>query len=151
MNRIHPAGKPAPCSFERIYFSRGSDCDIYRERKELGRLLTESILKSVDGDLEHTIFSFIPNTAEIAYYGMVQGVREWLDKQKSDLICGQKDTLTCDEIRKILSREVRTEKLAIKDIKLRTFIAEGNSRNDLAPMFTTRLTVPCAKGWIRWW
>ena len=132
LNRIHPAGKPAPCSFERIYFSRGSDCDIYRERKELGRLLTESILKSVDGDLEHTIFSFIPNTAEIAYYGMVQGVREWLDKQKSDLICGQKDTLTCDEIRKILSREVRTEKLAIKDIKLRTFIAEGNSRNDLA-------------------
>lgn len=132
LSQIHKAVKVAPCSFERIYFSRGSDCDIYRERKELGRLLTDAILKSVGYDLDHTIFSFIPNTAEIAYYGMLQGLAGWLDKQKSEMICEKKDTLTCGQIREILAKQVRTEKLAIKDIKLRTFIAEGNSRNDLA-------------------
>ena len=132
LSQIHPVEQATPCSFERIYFSRGSDCDIYRERKELGRLLTDAILKSVDYDVEHSIFSFIPNTAEIAYYGMMQGLEEWLDKRKSELICERKDSLTCEQIREILSRQIRTEKLAIKDIKLRTFIAEGNSRNDLA-------------------
>lgn len=132
LRQIHQAEHISPCSFERIYFSRGSDCDIYRERKELGRLLTEAILKSVGHDIEHTIFSFIPNTAEIAYYGMMQGLESWLDKQKSELICQRKDSLTCEQIREILARQIRTEKLAIKDIKLRTFIAEGNSRNDLA-------------------
>lgn len=132
LNQIHQAEHITPCSFERIYFSRGSDCDIYRERKELGRLLTDAILKSVGYDTEHTIFSFIPNTAEIAYYGMMQGLEAWLDKQKSEWICEKKDSLTCEQIRKILGRQIRTEKLAIKDIKLRTFIAEGNSRNDLA-------------------
>lgn len=132
LSLIHKAENITPCSFERIYFSRGSDCDIYRERKELGRLLTEDILKSVGYDTEHTIFSFIPNTAEVAYYGMMQGLEGWLDKQKSEMICAKKDSLTCGQIREILARQVRTEKLAIKDIKLRTFIAEGNSRNDLA-------------------
>lgn len=132
LQQIHRAEHVTPCSFERIYFSRGSDSDIYRERKELGRLLTDTILKTVGYDLDHTIFSFIPNTAEIAYYGMMQGLESWLDKQKSELICEQKDILNCNQIREIVAKQVRTEKLAIKDIKLRTFIAEGNSRNDLA-------------------
>ena len=132
LKQIHQAEHVTPCSFERIYFSRGSDCDIYRERKELGRLLTDTILKTVGYDLDRTIFSFIPNTAEIAYYGMMQGLESWLDKQKSELICEQKGLLNCNQIREILAKQVRTEKLAIKDIKLRTFIAEGNSRNDLA-------------------
>lgn len=132
LSQIHKAVKVSPCSFERIYFSRGSDCDIYRERKELGRLLTLPILKSVDYDIDHTIFSFIPNTAEIAYYGMMQGLGAWLDQRKSEMICERKDRLTADQVREILAKQIRTEKLAIKDIKLRTFIAEGNSRNDLA-------------------
>ena len=132
LSQIHPALNVMPCSFERIYFSRGSDCDIYKERKELGRLLTEDILKQVGYDLDHTVFSFIPNTAEIAYYGMMQGLEAWLDRQKCEMICEQKDLLTCGQIREILAKQVRTEKLAIKDIKLRTVIAEGNSRNDLA-------------------
>lgn len=132
LSQIHTAAQITPCSFERIYFSRGSDCDIYRERKELGRLLTGTILKSVGYDIEHTIFSFIPNTAEIAYYGMMQGLEAWLDQQKSEMICAKKEQLSCGQIREILSKQIRTEKLAIKDIKLRTFIAEGNSRNDLA-------------------
>lgn len=132
LSRIHPAVRVTPCSFERIYFSRGSDCDIYRERKELGRLLTEKILRSVGYDIEHTIFSFIPNTAEIAYYGMMQGLEAWLDEQKCEAICSQKEQLSCGQIREILAKKIRTEKLAIKDIKLRTFIAEGGSRNDLA-------------------
>ena len=132
VSTIHRAEKVTPCSFERIYFSRGSDCDIYRERKELGRLLTEDILKSVGYDVEHAIFSFIPNTAEIAYYGMMHGLEVWLNEQKSKLICESDGQLSGEQIREILSKRIRTEKLAIKDIKLRTFIAEGNSRNDLA-------------------
>ena len=131
LSTIHQPVNVTPCSFERIYFSRGSDCDIYRERKELGRLLTEDILKSVGYDIDHTIFSFIPNTAEIAYYGMMQGLKTWLDRKKADQICG-KMMINDQEIREILKKQIRTEKLAIKDIKLRTFIAEGNSRNDLA-------------------
>lgn len=129
---LHRADRVTPCSFERIYFSRGSDCDIYRERKELGRLLTPAILKSVEYDIDHTIFSFIPNTAEIAYYGMMQGLKSWLDQRKCEMICRKKGLLTDSQIGEILSKQIHTEKLAIKDIKLRTFIAEGNSRNDLA-------------------
>lgn len=132
LSTIHKSSGITPCSFERIYFSRGSDCDIYRERKELGRLLAADILKNVGYDIDHTIFSFIPNTAEIAYYGMLQGLESWLDQQKCTMICEQKELLNCGQIREILAKKIRTEKLAIKDIKLRTFIAEGNSRNDLA-------------------
>lgn len=132
LSTIHQSARITPCSFERIYFSRGSDCDIYRERKELGRLLAADILKNVGYDIDHTIFSFIPNTAEIAYYGMLQGLESWLDQQKCTMICEQKELLNCGQIREILAKKIRTEKLAIKDIKLRTFIAEGNSRNDLA-------------------
>lgn len=103
---IAPKGNHA-CSFERIYFSRGSDCDIYRERKSLGEQLTPAIMKAIDGDMAHTVLSYIPNTAEVAFYGMVEGLRR-------------------------LDNNIRTEKVVWKDIKLRTFIAEGTERNDLA-------------------
>lgn len=120
------------CSFERIYFSRGSDVDIYKERKQLGQNLVPAILKSVDYDLNHTVFSFIPNTAEVAYFGMQEGLNAYLNKQKKEWIADRSHLLQEKELEQILSMRVRTEKVAIKDIKLRTFIAEGNSRNDLA-------------------
>ena len=107
----------APCSFERIYFSRGSDRDIYKERKKLGVLLTEPILKKVDYDIDHTVFSFIPNTAEVAYYGMIEGVEKYMDAHPE---------------KNYARRHPRIEKVAIKDIKLRTFIAQDNNRNNLA-------------------
>ena len=124
--------KNEACSFERIYFSRGSDRDIYNERKMLGKQLTESILKSVDYDLDHTVFSFIPNTSEVAYYGMVQGMTDYLISQKIKQITSGRNKLSEEELYRILSRHVRTEKVAIKDIKLRTFISETDTRNDLA-------------------
>ena len=120
------------CSFERIYFSRGSDVDIYRERKKLGENLVRPILKAVDYDLRHTVFSFIPNTAEVAYFGMQEGLNNYLNKLKKEWIADRSHLLQEEELEQILSMRVRTEKVAIKDIKLRTFIAEGNSRNDLA-------------------
>ncbi|MDD4591475.1 MAG: amidophosphoribosyltransferase, partial [Parabacteroides sp.] len=120
------------CSFERIYFSRGSDKDIYQERKKLGKNLVPAILKSIDNDLNHTVFSFIPNTAEVAYFGMMEGLNEYLNGLKKKWIAEHKQLLQDDELERILSMRVRSEKVAIKDIKLRTFIAEGNSRNDLA-------------------
>lgn len=120
------------CSFERIYFSRGSDVDIYKERKQLGRNLVPAILKSVEYDLDHTVFSFIPNTAEVAYFGMQEGLNAYLNKLKKEWIADRSHLLQEKELEQILSMRVRTEKVAIKDIKLRTFIAEGNSRNDLA-------------------
>ncbi len=122
----------AACSFERVYFSRGSDRDIYRERKELGRLLVPSILEAIDGDIDNTVFSFIPNTAEAAFYGMVAGFDDYLNKQKIQAIKQLRGNDTDEDLQRILSRRIRTEKVAWKDIKMRTFIAEGNSRNDLA-------------------
>ena len=122
----------APCSFERIYFSRGSDRDIYAERERLGELLVPSVLKVVDGDLQHTVFSYIPNTAEVAYYGLQNGLTKYLDAQKIKQIECLGHIPTHEELEAILSVRVRSEKVAWKDIKLRTFIAEGNSRNDLA-------------------
>lgn len=119
------------CSFERIYFSRGSDIDIYKERKQLGKNLVPQILKSIGGDLEHAVFSFIPNTAEVAYFGMIEGLNEYLNKIKAERIISGAD-LSKEEIETILQSRIRAEKVAIKDIKLRTFIAEGTSRNDLA-------------------
>ena len=120
------------CSFERIYFSRGSDVDIYRERKKLGENLVHPILKAVDYDLKHTVFSFIPNTAEVAYFGMQEGLNNYLNKLKKEWIADRSHLLQEEELDQILSMRVRAEKVAIKDIKLRTFIDEGNSRNDLA-------------------
>lgn len=122
----------APCSFERIYFSRGSDSDIYRERKELGKLLLPRILKSIDSDLRNTVFSFIPNTAEVAFYGMTQGLEEYMQEVRFKKIREKGEHATNDDLKRILAMKVRTEKVAIKDIKLRTFISEDKGRNDLA-------------------
>lgn len=120
------------CSFERIYFSRGSDVDIYRERKQLGKQLVEPILKAVGCDVKHTVFSFIPNTAETAFYGMLEGFDNYLNELKVKQIEALGHNPNHEELEKILSWRIRSEKVAIKDIKLRTFIAEGNSRDDLA-------------------
>lgn len=128
---IAPKEKKA-CSFERIYFSRGSDLDIYRERKMLGTQLVPSILEAVDQDLENTVFSYIPNTAEVAYYGMVDGLESHLNQEKIKRIKACNGSLNEENLQSILSQKVRFEKIAIKDIKLRTFIAEGDARNDLA-------------------
>ena len=124
--------KNSACSFERIYFSRGSDIDIYKERKKLGETLVPYVLKAVDNDLDHTVFSFIPNTAEVAYYGMLEELNNYLNGIKKKWIADKRHLFQEEELEQILSKRVRTEKVAIKDIKLRTFIAEGNSRNDLA-------------------
>ena len=120
------------CSFERIYFSRGSDVDIYKERKRLGEKLVPRILKAINNDIDHTVFSFIPNTAEVAFYGMLQGLDDYLNEEKVQQIAALGHHPDMEELEVILSRRIRSEKVAIKDIKLRTFIAEGNSRNDLA-------------------
>ena len=130
---IHPREKKA-CSFERIYFSRGSDCDIYKERKALGEQLTERIDMAVDGDLAHTVFSFIPNTAEVAFYGMLDGFKKKLNREKVEELYNltQDHQPTKEEIQEVLRPYIRSEKVALKDIKLRTFITEGNSRNELA-------------------
>lgn len=122
----------SPCSFERIYFSRGSDRDIYKERKKLGELLTPAVLKAIDNDTAHTVFSFIPNTAEVAFYGLLQGFKQHVHQKKIQKIQSLGHVPTADELEDILSESVRSEKVAWKDIKLRTFITEGNSRNDLA-------------------
>lgn len=134
IKQILPKLDNQKCSFERIYFSRGSDADIYKERKLLGKNLTEKILKAVDYDLDNTILSFIPNTAEVAYIGMCEGVDEYEKKLqcKEILKLDSHAPGFPDKIKEILNKRVRKEKIAIKDIKLRTFIAEGKSRNELA-------------------
>ena len=132
LTQINEPFDQSACSFERIYFSRGSDFDIYRERKRMGELLVEPILKAVDYDLEHTVFSYIPNTAEVAFYGMLEGFDNYLNLQKIKEIEALGHQPQHDDLVKILGKRIRSEKVAIKDIKLRTFIAEGNSRNDLA-------------------
>jgi len=120
------------CSFERIYFSRGSDRDIYRERKKLGEQLVPTILNAVDYDTEHTVFSFIPNTAEVAFYGMLGGFKRYMNEQKIKALQSLDHMPSYEELEQILHQYVRSEKIAWKDIKLRTFITEGASRNDLA-------------------
>lgn len=119
------------CSFERIYFSRGSDAEIYQERKQLGRLLMPRILSEINYDTENTVFSFIPNTAETSFYGMLEAAQDELNKQKNEAILKEKDTLTPERLQQIQAHKIRTEKLAIKDVKLRTFITEDSSRDDL--------------------
>lgn len=127
-------GDNARCSFERIYFSRGSDSDIYKERKELGRRIAPEVLRAVNNDINHTVLSFIPNTAEVAFIGMVEGFENYLNdlKVKQIMELNRRGTLSAGTVREIMDRKLRVEKVAIKDIKLRTFIAEGESRNDLA-------------------
>lgn len=132
IERILEQKGDSACSFERIYFSRGSDRDIYKERKKLGEQLTTPILKAVDYDVDHTVFSYIPNTAEVAYYGMLSGFKQYLNSTKIERIAALGHVPTKEELSAILSDYVRSEKIAWKDIKLRTFITEGNSRNDLA-------------------
>ena len=134
LTQILQPGVKKACSFERIYFSRGSDRDIYKERKALGEQLTERIGEAVDGDIAHTVFSFIPNTAEVAFYGMLDGFKKKLNHQKAQELfeLTQDHQPTIEEIKQVLRPYIRSEKVAIKDINLRTFITEGNSRNDLA-------------------
>lgn len=132
ISKILPAQNRKACSFERIYFSRGSDRDIYRERKALGNKLVPDILESINYDISNSVFSYIPNTAEVAFYGMVHGLNAHLNELKSREIRNHEGDLTPDFLYKLLSTSIRTEKVAIKDIKLRTFISEGNSRNELA-------------------
>jgi amidophosphoribosyltransferase len=126
---LEPLEKKA-CSFERIYFSRGSDQEIYKERKKLGRLLFPQIMKSIGNDIENSVFSFIPNTAEVSYYGMIKEGELSLNKQKEHLLL-QEENRTPEKIKEILAKRLRTEKIAIKDAKLRTFITDDDSRDDL--------------------
>lgn len=127
---IVPVIKKA-CSFERIYFSRGSDAEIYRERKKLGKLVLPAVLQAIDNDTDNTVFSYIPNTAETSFYGMVEAAQDFLNQRKNQYILDNQKTLTKEKLEEILSVKIRTEKIAIKDAKLRTFITEDSSRDDL--------------------
>ncbi|MCX2482649.1 class II glutamine amidotransferase [Pedobacter sp. MR2016-24] len=119
------------CSFERIYFSRGSDAEIYKERKHLGELLIPQVLGAVNSDLKNTVFSFIPNTAEISFYGMVEGLHQHIKKVQKDTLIERKESLTDTELDELLSMSPRVEKLAIKDVKLRTFITADADRKEM--------------------
>jgi len=119
------------CSFERIYFSRGSDAEIYQERKELGRLIMPKVLSAIDHDTENSVFSFIPNTAETSFYGMLDAAQNELNKQKNAAILKEANNLTPERLSEIQAHKIRTEKIAIKDVKLRTFITDDSSRDDL--------------------
>ncbi|WP_147677697.1 amidophosphoribosyltransferase [Algibacter pacificus] len=119
------------CSFERIYFSRGSDAEIYQERKMLGRLLMPKVLKAIDNDTQNTVFSFIPNTAETSFFGMIETVEDFINKRKTNAILNGQRSISAEDVTDILSERARVEKIAIKDVKLRTFITEDSSRDDL--------------------
>ena len=127
---IEPLERKA-CSFERIYFSRGSDAEIYQERKELGRLIMPKVLKAIDYDTENTVFSFIPNTAETSFFGMIDTVEGYLNEKKTKAILAGGGKMSAQSVKDILSERPRIEKIAIKDVKLRTFITEDSSRDDL--------------------
>ncbi|MGV7106501.1 amidophosphoribosyltransferase [Flavobacterium sp. U410] len=119
------------CSFERIYFSRGSDAEIYQERKDLGKRVFPAILKAINNDIDNTVFSYIPNTAETSFFGMAEAAQDFLNQRKAQAILDQKEKLTSEQLHEILNVRIRTEKIAIKDAKLRTFITEDSSRDDL--------------------
>jgi len=129
-NILTPTIKKA-CSFERIYFSRGSDAEIYQERKNLGKLILPAVLNAIDNDTDNTVFSYIPNTAETSFYGMVEAAQDFLNQRKNKFILDNRKTLTKEKLEEILAVKIRTEKVAIKDAKLRTFITEDSSRDDL--------------------
>jgi amidophosphoribosyltransferase len=131
MQEILPPTIQKSCSFERIYFSRGSDAEIYQERKMLGRLILPAVLESIDQDTDNTVFSYIPNTAETSFYGLVEAAQDFLNQRKNNYILENRNTLTKDSLQELLSVKIRTEKVAIKDAKLRTFITEDSSRDDL--------------------
>jgi len=128
---VRPAAPRAACSFERIYFSRANDGEIYRERIELGRRLTDRVMAAAGGDFDRTVFSFIPNTAEIAFYGLVKGAEDALKRQKSAQLIAKGSAITPADIEQVMSARPRVEKIAWKDVKLRTFITEDSSRNDM--------------------
>jgi amidophosphoribosyltransferase len=131
IEQVTEAKERKACSFERIYFSRGSDEKIYRERIALGYNLSDIVLKSIDYDLRNTIFSFIPNTAEIAFYGLIKGAEDYLNKIKTERILSWNKDFDEEKLTEMINRKVRIEKIAIKDVKLRTFITEDNSRNEM--------------------
>ena len=131
IEKIRDVTEPRKCSFERIYFSRGTDKYIYRERKKLGELLTHPVLKAVNYDIENTVFSYIPNTAESAFYGLVKGVEDYINKAKIKAILDKGKDITQEELEKIIQQRPRVEKIAVKDVKLRTFITGDISRDDL--------------------
>jgi amidophosphoribosyltransferase len=131
IHKILPALERKACSFERIYFSRGSDAEIYTERKKLGSLLMPKVLEAIKEDTKNTVFSFIPNTAETSFFGMIEALEDFLNAQKTKPILKGKTTLSEEKVTSILSERPRIEKIAIKDAKLRTFITEDSSRNDL--------------------
>lgn len=119
------------CSFERIYFSRGSDSSIYRERKQLGRLLCPQILDVVNSDIKNTVFSYIPNTAEVAFYGMVEGIHKYIKQYQRDRLLNREDKISEEELSEVLALAPRVEKIAIKDVKLRTFITQDADRSEM--------------------
>lgn len=129
--KVREALEKKACSFERIYFSRGSDAEIYQERKELGKLIMPAVLKAVNNDTDNTVFSYIPNTAETSFYGMVEAANDFLNQRKIAAILEYKDSLSEEKLQEILSVKLRSEKIAIKDVKLRTFITEDSSRDDM--------------------
>ncbi|MEI8279756.1 MAG: amidophosphoribosyltransferase [Bacteroidota bacterium] len=129
--QILPEKEHKACSFERIYFSRGGDADIYRERMQLGRNLAGKVLEAVDNKLKNTIVSFIPNTAEIAFYGLIKGLEDFLNEIKINRINANRDTMSEEDMRELINRRVRIEKIAIKDVKMRTFITEDASRDEM--------------------
>jgi amidophosphoribosyltransferase len=128
---IIPATEKKACSFERIYFSRGSDAEIYRERKDLGRFILPQVLEAIENDTDNTVFSYIPNTAEVSFFGMAEAANDFLNQRKNEDILKNRKTLTRESLEALLSVKIRTEKIAIKDAKLRTFITEDASRDDL--------------------
>ena len=131
MKEILPPTVKKACSFERIYFSRGSDAEIYQERKTLGRLILPAVLESIKEDTDNTVFSYIPNTAETSFYGLVEAAQDFLNQRKNNFILENRNSLTKESLQELLSVKIRTEKVAIKDAKLRTFITEDSSRDDL--------------------
>ncbi len=131
LEEIREVQQVRSCSFERIYFSRGSDAEIYAERKKLGELLVPAVMKTIDNDLENTVFSYIPNTAESAFYGLIKGIEDRMNEEKIEEILRLPTPLDREAVRRIIRRRPRAEKVAIKDIKLRTFIAQDSGRKDL--------------------
>ncbi len=129
--QFHEPSVQKSCSFERIYFSRGSDAEIYRERKQLGRLLCPQILNAIDNDLKNTVFSYIPNTAEVAFYGMVEGVHKHIKHVQKGILLKRADKISDEELEEVLNMAPRVEKIAIKDVKLRTFITQDADRQDI--------------------
>ena len=129
--KVREATQKNACSFERIYFSRGSDAEIYQERKDLGKLVLPQVLNAIDNDTDNTVFSYIPNTAETSFFGMVEAANDFLNQRKIDTILQHKEQLSPDKLKEILDVKIRSEKIAIKDAKLRTFITNDDSRDDM--------------------